>query len=405
VTFPKHSRRKFLATAGVFVAATSRNRAFSAFQQEDASTLIQGKDKRLLVLKKYPAVFETPLKLLADSAITPKSLLFVRNNQQPTDSATCAPSSHANWTVKLTGGVTRELSISLFQLCEMEMTEYEMVLQCSGNHRSLFSKTAETSGTQWGRGGVGNVRFAGVRLSKVLEAKGIEIDKSVRYVNASGADKPEPGKEDFLHSLPIDHVLNRSIIAVDLNGEPLAAIHGGPVRLVTPGVYGTMHMKWLDQLNFVAEESTNENHIPRYRVPRTNIKPGAEYEFTLKNSTYNWNMKIKSVLLSPNDGDPLPSGTTTIKGVAFNDGLTKISSVFVSIDKGQTWQSAELKPSDSLYGWTQFQLRKNLSVGRHEIWCRAVDSFGRTQPSDGSITWNPRGYEWNGFEKITVDVV
>ncbi len=406
MTLSKHSRRNFLATAGAFVAATSVNSslAASAFQQEDASTLIAGKDKRLLILKKYPAVFETPLKLLAESAITPKSLLFVRNNQQPEDSATCEPSPHSKWDLKFVGGINRELSVSLSQLREMAMTEYEMVLQCSGNGRSLFSKASETSGTQWGRGGVGNVRFAGVKLSTVLEKNGIEIDRSVRYVDASGADTPEPGKEDFLHSLPIDQVLNTSILALDLNGEPLAAIHGGPLRLVTPGVYGTMHIKWLDQLNFVTEESMNENHIPRYRVPSTPIKPGAEYDFTLKNSTYNWNMNIKSVLLNPNDGDQLRSGSTVIKGIAFNDGATRITAVLLSVDNGNTWQHAELTSSDSLYGWTQFQLKKNLPAGRHPIWCRAIDSFGRTQPSEGSITWNPRGYEWNGIEKITVDV-
>ena len=306
--------------------------------------------------------------------------------------------------MELKGSLNKSVTVSLQQLREMEMTEYEMVLQCSGNGRALFSKTAQTSGTQWGRGGVGNVRFAGVLLSTVLEKNGIDIDNSVRYVNASGADQALPDKEDFMHSLPIDAVLNRSIIALDLNGEPLSAIHGGPLRLITPGVYATMNLKWLSELNFVGEESTNYNHVPRYRVPASPIKPGSKYDFTLQNSRFNWNMKVKSVVLSPNDGDKLRPGMTTIKGVAFNDGNAKISEVFLSTDHGQSWQRAALTQSDSLYGWTQFQLQKKLPVGRHSIWCRAIDAYGRTQPSDGSIAWNPRGYEWAGIEKITVDV-
>ena len=41
------------------------------------------------------------------------------------------------------------------------------------------------------------------------------------------------------------------------------------------------------------EETSNYNHVPRYRVPKRPIKPGADYAFTLQNSNYNWNMKVK----------------------------------------------------------------------------------------------------------------
>lgn len=404
MTTVRHTRRNFLAATGAMAIASSGANSFGAYQQDDASTLIKGKDKRLLVLKKFPAVLETPLNLLADQSLTPKSLLFVRNNQQPDDAATVAPSSHTEWNVNFSGGINREVNISLAQLREMETTEYEMVLQCSGNGRALFSKAAQTNGTQWGKGGMGNVRIAGVRLSKVLENSDVEIDKATQFINALGADDPLDGKEDFLHSLPVDEVLNRSILALSLNGEPLPAIHGGPVRLITPGVYATMHVKWLSELRFVTDESTNHNHVPRYRVPHRPIKPGSEYDFSLQNSSFNWNMKTKSVLLSPADGDVLRSGPTTVKGVAFNDGQAKITSVLLSFNHGQSWQQAKLVPSASSYGWTRFQLRKNLSAGQHSIWCRAIDSHGRSQPLEGSVAWNPSGYEWNGIEKITVNV-
>jgi len=311
------TRRKFLTAAGAVALAANTPQAFAALRPEDvagdAASLVKGKDARLIVLKKFPAVFGTPLKLLAEQNITPGSLLFVRNNQQPDDAATMAPSLQTDWSVTVSGSVNRTAEISLKALREMPMTEYEMVLQCSGNGRSLFSEAAQTLGTQWGRGGFGNVRFSGVPLSTLLEKLGIEVDKSARYVTASGADRPLPDKEDFLHSLPVTEVLNRSIIALDLNGKPLPAIHGGPVRLVTPGVFATMNVKWLSDLNFVAEESTNYNHAVRYRVPREAIKPGTEYDFNLRNSRCNWKMKVKSVLLTPNDGDQLRAGAATIR--------------------------------------------------------------------------------------------
>jgi sulfite oxidase len=46
----------------------------------------------------------------------------------------------------------------------------------------------------------------------------------------------------------------------------------------------------------------------------------------------------------------------------------------------------------------------NLKPGVHEIWSRAIDALGRTQPLDGSIFWNPNGYEWTGVFKVEVTV-
>lgn len=400
-----HSRRHFLAASAAGLTAFGVTEfGFGDSAVETAADLVTGKDARLLVLKKFPAVLETPLKLLGEQRMTPTTLLFVRNNQQPADAATVSPSTQKEWNVAIEGAVNKAAKISLRQLQDMPQTGYEMVLQCSGNGRSLFSKAAQTSGTQWGPGGMGNVVFRGVRLSDVLAKAGIEVDTTAKFVDANGKDEPLEGKEDFMHSLPVEDVLNRSILALDMNGEALPAIHGGPVRLITPGIYGTMQVKWLDSLSFVTEESTNYNHLPRYRVPLQPIKPGTDYQFTLQNSSYNWNMKVKSAVLTPNEGDSVKSGKNVIKGVAFNDGQAKITSVIVSIDHGQSWRQAVLQRSDSPYGWTQFQLQTNLSPGKQSIWCRAIDELGRSQPIDGSIAWNPRGYEWNGIDKVDVTV-
>ena len=98
------------------------------------------------------------------------------------------------------------------------------------------------------------------------------------------------------------------------------------------------------------------------------------------------------------------AGRTTIRGVAFNDGATRITSVYVSLDQGQSWQPSRLTQSDSLYGWTQFELPVDLQPGQQHIWSRAIDAFGRTQPLNGSLAWNPRGYEWNGIDQVVVEV-
>ena len=365
----------------------------------DASQLVTGKDKRLIVLKSDPAVFETPLGLLNESHITPAELLFVRNNQQPKPMATLAAVLDDDWAVEILGK-----TITLGQLKKLPQKSVEMVLQCSGNGRSLFSLDAQTSGTQWGRGGMGCVVFGGVSLHKVLDHLGLDVKVAGKFLLAEGKDKPLPDKEDFLHTLPAWAAVNRSMLALSMNGKPLPAIHGGPVRLMTPGVFGTMHIKWLGKLSLVDSESENYNHLPRYRVPKRPIKPGKDYKFNLKNSNSNWNMKVKTVLLNPTAGAKLRPGNNLIQGVAFNDGSAEIETVIVSFDRGESWQKSKLKRPESKFSWTHFELAKELSVGEHEIWTRAVDSHGHSQPLNGSVAWNPRGYEWNGVEKIKVSV-
>ena len=165
-----------------------------------------------------------------------------------------------------------------------------------------------------------------------------------------------------------------------------------------------MNIKWLSSLTLEADETDNYNHKVRYRVPKNVIRPGAEFEFGFDNSTFNWNMKVKTIVLAPQAGAELKAGPTLIDGVAFNDGQAAIETVLVSVDRGASWQRAELSPSDSRYAWTRFQARVDLAAGQRELWTRAVDTWGRSQPLDGSIAWNPRGYEWNGVEKIAVNV-
>ena len=366
---------------------------------------VDGKDDRLVVLKPFPAVLETPTPLLTKDSLTPVDLLFVRNNQQPENAGTTTATPLAGWKIELVGLLSKTLTFDAGELAELPQTEYEMVLQCSGNSRSLYAQTVETKGTQWGRGGMGNVAFAGVKLSTLLERKGVRVKTSAKFMAAEGRDNPLPDKEDFEHSLPIKDVLGRSILALRLNGKPLPAIHGGPVRLITPGVYATMHMKWLSRLRFEAEETTNYNQIPRYRVPLRSIEPGEAIEYTYANSRFNWDMKVKSVVLTPTPGAQIGPGEVQVQGVAFNDGRAAIDAVHVSVDQGKTWRRAQLQPPQSPYAWTRFAATMRLPRGKHTIWARAVDRLGRSQPLDGSIDWNPSGYEWNGVEKIPVEVV
>ncbi|MBI3839417.1 MAG: sulfite oxidase [Planctomycetia bacterium] len=396
-------RRVFLqgATAAIAGAVLAPSGQSSAAPAAGAEMLIAGKDPRLIVHIPKPAVFETPAELLAGARVTPTPLLFVRNNQEPSEAITMKPLPLAGWKIELAGLIDGPQAIDAAALNGMEQVEREMVLQCSGNGRSLF---ANTKGTQWGRGGMGNVRFGGVRLSAILERHGIKIKPEAKYLTAEGKDEPAPGEQDFEHSIPVDEALQKSLLALRLGGEPLPAIHGGPVRLVTPGYYGTMHVKWVTRLRFDSKESDHSSQIPHYRTPRVPIKPGEAFTATYENSEPNWPMKIKCVVLSPASGAALPAGEVPVTGAAFNDGEARIETVLVSIDQGRTWRRAQLEVPDSPYAWYRWTARVRVSPMTKQIWARAIDALGRSQPLDGAIHWNPSGYTWNGVEKIDVKV-
>jgi sulfite oxidase len=364
---------------------------------------LKGKDRRLEVLSAAPLVLSTPVGLLAEQTITDKKYLFVRNIQDLAEGMTIEPLPLEGWETELVGLIRpSRVIIRGEELLKMDQVEYEMILQCSGNGRTQYPGIP---GTPWGQGGVGNVRFAGVPLKAILEKYNVTVDPQVKYITVEGHDLPMGlEKPDFEHSIPVAPVLERSIFALKLNGEPLPGIHGGPVRLVTPGLFGTMQVKWLRRLRFETAESTNFYHATEYRVPLSLLKPGEKFRFTMENSRPTWDIRLMSYILAPESGATVKAGAVTVSGVAYNDGSVRLESVLVSLDSGQSWQPAKFEIPESPYAWYRWTTQANLKPGVHEIWSRAIDALGRTQPLEGSIFWNPNGYEWTGVFKVEVTV-
>lgn len=371
--------------------------------EAEAARWIEGKDRRLEVLSAEPHVLSTPVSLLAENRITDKKYLYVRNVQDLAEGMTMEPLPLKGWELEMVGLIEPfRVVIRTEDLPKMEQVEYEMILQCSGNGRTQYPGIP---GTPWDQGGVGNVRFSGVPLKALLEKYNVTVDPQVKYVTAEGHDLPLGlERPDFEHSIPVAPVLERSILALKLNGEPLPGIHGGPIRLVIPGLFGTMQIKWLRRLRFETAESPNFYHATEYRVPHSLLKPAEKFRFTLENSRPTWDIRLMSYILDPVPGAKLKAGPVTISGVAYNDGSAPIESVLVSVDKGQSWQPAKFELPDSPYAWYQWKAQATLRPGTHEIWARATDALGRSQPLDGTIFWNPNGYEWNGVHKIEVTV-
>ena len=410
MTFKKRmfppDRRTFLRSIAGGIAVSPAFLTRSAFGQETKNTLSGiGKNESLIVHNSRPTVLETPLSLLREHRVTPKEILFIRNNQELPGALTLDPIPADGWNVELSGLLSEPQSVAVEDLPGYEQIERELVLQCSGNGRSFYSGSVRTRGTQWAKGGVGNVRWKGVPLTTLLAELGIKVDPKAKFLTAEGKDAPlAAAAPDFEHSVPLGDVLETAFLATEMNGEPIPAIHGGPVRLILPGYYGTMNIKWLSRLRFEAEESSNHHHFRRYRTFRKPIEPGSEARIIPEKTIPTWRQKVKSMIWSPAGGDTLESGRAKVSGVAWNDGEVKLDVVEVSVDQGRSWQKAEVETPSSLYAWYPWTASIELPAGDAEIWSRAWDALGRGQPLDGAIQWNPSGYEWYGVDKITVSV-
>ena len=396
-------RRSFLATS---VAAGLAAHQVSSAAAVQSQTVPVGKDVGLKIITTDPLVLETPDRLLAANRITPSSSLFVRNHHgaKHLEGMQSRPMAGE---LEITGLVDKPVRFPLAELAKLAKTEVEMVLQCSGNFRFQFSKLSPIKGTPWNKGGIGNVRFAGVRVSDLFKTAGVTPSKEAKYLTAEGADQPEKADQiDYEKSVPLDVAIARGILATELNGVALPAVHGGPLRLIIPGYYGNVQVKWLTKLRLEASETVNFFQLPDYRTPKQRIEPGAPVVYTFENSDPNFDMKINSRIFAPEDGSTIEAGKKIdLRGVAWNDGSADLIAVEWSQDQGASWNSSRLFASAGPYAFREWSSSATFEKGEHLLWIRAVDALGRTQPLDGRLFWNPGGYGWNAIEKIRVTAV
>ena len=411
------SRRQFNALAGAAGVALGTGGLKGALAQStpDSAAIIHGKMSGMIIHNAKLAVMETPLTELRKYEITPKNVLFNRFHFPHEGDAswyvtTSAPSAEMvkNWTIRVDGLVERPRTVTIADLQNQPQEKRVSVLQCAGNGRGYYAAKQKTPGGQWHNGGMGCVEWEGVPLRPFIESLKMQIAPQAHWLTAEGWDQPAtPVGSDFAKSYHLaDDALDHAILALKMNGDPIPATNGGPVRLIIPGYYGNMNVKMLTELLFMAEQSPSVFQSVSDRVPNQPVEPGkfGLNQFNWYNSTPTYGHVIKSVIFSPLPEDKPKAGMHTITGVAFNDGRATITSVVVSADSGKTWHDATIKPPLSPWAWYHWSVKAHIGKGKQTLMCRATDALGRTQPMDGLTRWNPRGFEWNGVDRVDLTV-
>ena len=337
---------------------------------------------------------ETPVREFT-SWLTPNERFFVRSHFGPPGADVVQADT---WRLTVKGLVKDGLSLTLKELRQFEEVTLTAVLQCSGNGRAHHRP--QVPGAQWDRGAVGNAQWTGVRLRDLLQRA--VVKPQGLHVQFQGADRPAlPTVPLFIRSIPLAKALHPdTLLAYEMNGRPLPLLHGAPLRVITPGWMAESCMKWLTEIMVRADEPPGYFMQQAYRMPETAIQPNSGLPGTAMIPVEQ--MVVKSLIAAPEAGETVRKGLVTIRGVAWA-GEAAVTQVEVSCDDGRTWEQARFIGEEQSYAWRQWQyIWKAKTAGPTAILCRATDARGDRQPA--TSPWNPGGFLWNGWDRLSVTV-
>lgn len=362
---------------------------------------LPGKHPELVVLNDRPVNAETPAHLL-DAGLTPADLFFVRNNGIPPEQKAINPDT---WTLAIDGESARQRKS--YTLPELKRrfghATLQIALECGGNGRREFDPPAK--GNQWSVGAVGCSAWTGVRLRDVLQDTGLKGDAA--YIGYYGKDthlSGSPGKEAISRGVPIAKAMEpETLLAWNINGEPLPWLNGYPLRLVVGGWPASCSGKWLQRIAVRNKVHDGEKMGGQsYRMPCQPVAPGAKVAD--EDMCIIESMPVKSLITYPKTGALIREGQKLpLRGHAWAGGL-EVKAVHYSIDFGMSWRPCRLERPANRFAWQQWQAEAAFpQPGYYEVWARATDANGLMQPMllPG---WNPNGYLNNACHRIAVKV-
>jgi DMSO/TMAO reductase YedYZ molybdopterin-dependent catalytic subunit len=273
----------------------------------------------------------------------PAQLIITPTGELYTQSYSSTPRVEAaDWRLTVDGLVDRPVTLSYPDLSGFTKVESVRTLECIGN--------------PVGGSLIGNPRWGGFLAQELWDRAGIQ-PQAIRAKFTSA--------DDYQTSVDLRWITQPDVLLVyEINGEPLPAEHGYPLRILMPGLYGQKMPKWLTRIEFIDEVYTG------YWESR-----GWSDEASVQTN---------SIIRQPRGLDPVSPGALPVFGLAFA-GLRRITAVEVRIDDGE-WQSAELLQDASPLVWTQWSFEWPAGPGSHRLAVRATDETGFVQSTEaGSL--------------------
>ena len=342
--------------------------------------------EEMRVMTPRPLNAETPNTALR-TWITDNDVFFKRNQGQIPET----PVSLSDWRLQVEGLVIKNLLLTFKELRQLPKVEAADTLECSGNSRSLLAKKAV--GNPWTIGGVGNAVWGGIRLRDVLEIAGLR--ENAKYIGFEGFDKPMGSAGiKFIRSIPIEKAMSSTLLAYEMNGQPLPIEHGYPLRALALGWTGANCVKWLNKITALEKPFEGFFMDKVYRVFQKGEDP--------KSGEVVKEIHVKTIIVEPEKNQILSPGTVPVRGAAYA-GEAGIEKVEVSVDHGDTWHLAELIGIEQPFAWRHWEYLWEVKAGGdYTIMARAIDTRGGRQPENAH--WNALGYGNNGVREHAVTV-
>jgi len=307
-----------------------------------------------LISKKGRLVFASVAEMFSKEQ-TPTSEFYVvtKNVIDPAVDA-------SRWQLSIGGLVSNPTTYSYADLQALATIDEFVTLECVSN---------EVGGNL-----ISMAEWTGVRLANLLQSAG--ADSTADWIVFTCAD-------GYTAAIPIAKAMDPStLVAVYMNGGPLATAHGYPARIIVPGLYGMFHAKWVTKIEAVQGEFRGYWQQKGW----TNSDDG------------NGRIHTVAIIATPAD-NAVVGGAVTVGGVAFA-GDRGISRVEVSTDGGSTWTDASLKGPMSGLTWVLWTFPWTPPRGgSFRIVARASDGGGVLQDSATAPPF-PNGA--SGYDAITL---
>ena len=188
-------------------------------------------------------------RLTPENLVTPSSSFYIRTRQP--DRLVVG----ARWPISVSGLVEAPSELLLDELLPLEQSQGALLLECSGNSRD--GHFGLLSSAEW----------HGIPLRGVLDR--LQIRAQATRVLISGFDdhsqpsaRSTPGAS-WVFSFD-ELTSTGAFLATRLNGQPLPADHGAPVRLFVPGWYGCTCIKWVNEIVLVDDQAPATSQMTEF---------------------------------------------------------------------------------------------------------------------------------------------
>jgi DMSO/TMAO reductase YedYZ molybdopterin-dependent catalytic subunit len=281
----------------------------------------------------------------------------------------------AAWRLRIGGLVNRPVEFTLDDLHKRAgRREVTMTLECSGNSGDARLMNGLVSTATWSGVGLADVLKACALLPEAREVVFLGMDvEDDRKWEAGNASFPSPHG----WSLHVQDALSPdNLLAFGMNGSPLPAEHGFPLRLVMPGWYGMSQIKWLTRIEVIDRPYEGRHMARNYQSLRAVASPEGTVWLDSSISRNN----LKSVIARVTRRAAGEQFEYEIAGAAWG-GPARIEKIEVQIDGGP-WTLARVDQRAGDAAWVLWSIAwKDPSAGEHVLVSRAVNARGEIQPT------------------------